>query len=176
MEQKKSSFSVALKYGIMAGLVSFIFSIILYLTALYLNQGLQWIAYLFLIGGIILSIKELRDKVQNGNITFGQGFGNGFYVTLVFTILSIIFSLLMTQVIAPDMMNEILKMSEQKMIDRGMSDEQVEIAMNWTRKFMTPMWMSAWILIWNVIVGVILSLIVAGILKKDNPNLQPPQA
>jgi len=171
---KRSAFSTALKYAIITGLASFIFSLITYSTGLYLNQAVNWLVYIILLAGLIFTVKDRRDKDLGGYMTFGEGFGAGFLFCVLFGVLSIIFSLIMMNFIAPDMISEIMKQTEQKMIDKGMSDDQIQLAMSYTKKFMTPAWMALWIMVGIGIFGCILSLIVAAVFKKDNPQLQPP--
>jgi drug/metabolite transporter (DMT)-like permease len=174
MEPKKSALSTALKYAIITALASFIFSIIIYATHMYLNSWIQWIGLVILLVGLIFVVRERRDKDLNGYITFGEAFSIGFLFCMVLSVFSVLINLLMTQVIAPDMMAEILKNTEQQMIDKGMPDDQIEMAMKYTRMFTTPMAQAIVGIIFTAFFGAILSLIVAAIFKKNNPNLQPP--
>ena len=174
MEPKRSPFSTALKYAIITGLASFIFSIITYVTNLYLNSAVNWLVYLILLAGLVFTVKDRRDKDLGGYITFGEAFGAGFLFCVLFAVLSAITSYIMIQFIAPDMITEILKQTEQKMIDKGLSDDQIQMAMGYTKKFMNPAWMVLWIVVGTAFFGCILSLIVAAIFKKNNPQLQPP--
>lgn len=174
MEPKKSAFSTALKYAIITALASFIFSLITYVTNLYLNNAINWLVYIILCAGLVFTVKDRRDKDLGGYITFGQAFSAGFLFCVLFAVLSGLLTYIMMQFIAPDMVAEILKQTEQKMLDRGMSDDQVQTAMGYTRKFMTPVWMVLWAVFFTALFGVIFSLIVAAIFKKNNPQLQPP--
>jgi hypothetical protein len=174
MEPKKSALSTALKYAIITALASFIFSIIIYATHMYLNSWIQWVGLVILLVGLIFTVKERRDKDLNGYITFGEAFNVGFIFCMILAVLSVLLNLLMTLVIAPDMMAEILKNAEQQMIDRGMTDEQIQMAMKYTRMFTTPVAQMIVGILFTAFFGAILSLIVAAIFKKNNPNLQPP--
>jgi hypothetical protein len=73
------------------------------------------------------------------------------------------------------MVGESLKQAEQNMIDKGMSDDQIQLAMTWTKQFMSPVWMTVWAMLGTAFFGCILSLIVAAIFRRDDPNL-PPRA
>ncbi|MCY7410399.1 MAG: DUF4199 domain-containing protein [Chitinophagales bacterium] len=175
METQKSAFSVALKYAIITALASFIFGIIMYVTNLYLNQAVSWLQYVILLAGIIFCVKDRRDKDLGGYITFGQGFSVGFLFCILTGLFSLITSYIMISFIAPDMIEQILKMTEQSMIDKGMSDDQISMAMGMTKKMMTPVWMSVWVMFFTAFFGAILSLIVAAIMRKENSQLQQPQ-
>jgi drug/metabolite transporter (DMT)-like permease len=176
MEKKKSVFSTALKYAIIVGLIGFIWGIIVYAAHLYLNSWYQWIGVGFMFIGLIFVVRERRDKDLGGFITFGQAFNVGFMFCMLLGVISILGNILLTQVIATDMMPEIMKYTEQKMVDKGMSDDQIAIAMKYTRMFTTPLMQAVIGILFTAILGAILSLITAAIFKKENPNLQAPQA
>jgi drug/metabolite transporter (DMT)-like permease len=174
MEPKKSAFSTALKYAIITALASFIFSLVIYLTHMYLNSWIQWVGLVILFIGLIFVVRERRDKDLNGYITFGEAFSAGFVFCMILAVLGVLTNLLMTQVIATDMMPEILKNAEQQMIDRGMPDDQIQIAMKYTKMFTTPMAQVIIGILFTAFFGAIFSLIVAAIFRKNNPSLQPP--
>src|SRR5256885_5559970 len=92
---KKSPIGVALKYAIITALASFIFSIITYVTKLYLNQAVNWLFYLILLAGLIFTVKDRRDKELGGYITFGEGFGTGFLFCIIYGVFSMITTLIM---------------------------------------------------------------------------------
>ncbi len=175
MEPQKSAFSTALKYAIITTLAGFIFAIIMYVTNLYLNQAVSWLQYAILLAGIIFTVKDRRDKDLGGYISFGQAFSVAFLFIILMAVMSVVTTYIMMNFIAPDMVDQILKSTEQKMIDKGMSDDQISVAMGYTKKFMTPVWMSVWVIVGTAIMGSILSLIVAAIFRKENKELQQPQ-
>ena len=175
METQRSAFSTALKYAIITALAMFIFSIIMYITGMYLNNGMNWITYIIMLAGLVFAVKDRRDKDLGGFISFGEGFKTGFVFCLLTGAMGAVFGLIMMNFIAPDMVDEILNKAEADMINKGVPDSQIEVAMEWTRKFMTPVWMVVWTLVMSALVGAILSLIVAAIFKKDNQQLRQPQ-
>ena len=176
MEKTKSAFSTALKYAIIVGLASFIWGLVIYLTHMYLNSWIQWVGLVILLIGLILVVRERRDKDLGGFITFGQAFSVGFLFCMLLSVFSVVSNLLMTRLIAPDMMTEIMKYSEQKMVDKGMTDDQIAMGMKFTEKMMAPGAQAIIIILFTAFFGAILALIVAAIFKKENPNLQTPQA
>lgn len=175
MENQKSAFSTALKYAIITALAMFIFSIIMYMTNLYLNNAMNWLNYIVMLAGLIFAVKDRRDKDLGGYISFGEAFKTGFIFCLITGAIGAVFGLIMMNFIAPDMMSEVLKKAETDMINKGLPDAQIQVAMEWTRKFTTPLWFTIWSLVFTMFFGTILSLIVAAIFKKDNQQLQQPQ-
>jgi hypothetical protein len=176
MEKQKSAFSTALKYAIIFALIGFIWGIFVYVAHLYLNSWYQWVGLVILLVGIIMVVRERRNKDLGGFINFGQAFSVGFIFSMLSGVIGILGNLLMTQVIATDMMPEILKYTEQKMVDKGMSDDQIAIAMKYTEMFTTPLMQAIIGIVFTAIFGAILSLIIAAVFKKENANLQAPQA
>ncbi|MBS1659170.1 MAG: DUF4199 domain-containing protein [Chitinophagales bacterium] len=175
MEKNKSSWGVVFKYAIITALASFIFSLLVYLMNLYTSNWINYLAYVILFAGLIFAVKEHRDKNLGGFITFGQAFGTGFLFCIITGLIGVVTGYILMHYIAPDMVDEIMKVTEQRMVEKGMSEDQVSVAMEWTRKFMTPTWFAIWSVIMTAIFGAILSLIVAAIFKRVNPNA-PPQA
>lgn len=175
MEPKKSAFSTALKYAVITALAMFIFSIILYITNMYLNQSMNWLSYAIMIAGLVFAVKDRRDKDLGGYISFGEAFKTGFLFCIITGAIGAVFSIIMMNFIAPDMIGEILKKAENDMIAKGLPDDQIKIAMEWTRKFTTPLMIAVWSIVGSAFLGAIFSLIVAAIFKKDNQQLQQPQ-
>ena len=145
------------------------------MTKLYLNQYISWLSYLILLVGIVFVVKARRDKDLNGFISFGEGFKTGFFMSFLTSLIVSVFSLIMLKFIAPDMVDNVLKVTEQRMVDKGLSDDQVNMAMEMTRKFMTPTWMFIAGLVLFTLFGTVASLIVAAIFRKEPQQLQQPQ-
>jgi hypothetical protein len=68
------------------------------------------------------------------------------------------------------LIQKILEKSEQQMLDQNTPDDQIEIAMEMTRKFTTPIFIAFTVIIAQVIMGLIFGLITAIFLKRENPN------
>lgn len=175
MQPQRSAFGTAIKYAIITALAMFIFSIITYATKLYLNQAVSWLNYVIVLAGLIFAVKDRRDKDLNGYITYGQAFSTGFLFCILVGVFAAISTYLMTAFIAPDMVAEMSKMQEQKLVEKGLDDQTVSKAMEMTNKFMTPGVISGFVLFFVVLIGTVLTLIVAAIFKRENNQLQQPQ-
>lgn len=173
MPTTKSSWGVAIKYAIITAIASFIFQIIMYATGTFTNKWLPYLGFVILIAGMVYAIKDRRDKELGGNISYGQAFGVGFQFCLILGLFSAILSYILFNFIAPDMVETILRQTETDMINRGMSDDQVKMGMEWTRKIVSPVGMVITSLISTLFFGAIISLIVAAIMKKENPMIPP---
>ena len=61
-EQNVTISNTAMRYGIIVGLISVIYSFILAMLDETMNRGLGAIAYLFLIGGMVMAFKYFKSK------------------------------------------------------------------------------------------------------------------
>jgi len=62
--------------------------------------------------------------------------------------------------------------AEEKLMERGLSDAQIEQAMEIQGKFLTPEMILVMGLFFGILFGFIVALIVTAITKKTNPELQ----
>ncbi len=172
-QQKKTSvFQNGLKYGLYTGVASVLFSLLLFSLDVSRESYLQWVSWVILIIGIVLATINYRDKINGGHITFGNAFMTGLYVVIVNSILVMIYSYMYFTWIDPGFTQAMLENVEQKLLDRGMSDEMIEQQLAMTEKFMKPGFMIFWGLFMSVIFGAIISLITSAILKKEDDSFK----
>lgn len=172
--QKPPMMSHILKWGLIISLTMVAFSIIIYVAGLSTNKAVGWVNYILMLVGAIFATKTYRDEKCGGYISFGRAFSFG-YLTLIFVgIVTAIYTYIFFKYIAPELIDEILKQVEDQMLSSGRTDEEVEMAMGYTKKFMNPDWMAIWVIGGTLFLGAILSLISAAIVKKENTELQSP--
>ncbi len=131
------------------------------------NSGLRWISVLLMFSGILFGTLQLRKKVNGGYLTYGQGFSAGFFMVLIITVVAVIATSIDIQ-LHPDYI-KCLKQSRINMINKGYTDQQIEMSMHYAQKFSTPGWIAFWILLFDLFFGTIISLITAGIATKKKP-------
>jgi len=97
-------------------------------------------------------------------MTIGQGVGIGFWMTLVSLLIGGLVTYVYANIIDPDTMQNFYEMQRIQMEERNVPDEQIEIALEWTRKLF-------WVFyaISGLAGGLIIALIVSIFTKKDNP-------
>jgi hypothetical protein len=162
MEPKKVTHLMA--GGILAG-VLILYSVILIVTDQLANQSLTWISYVFMIGLLIYFIREF-GKANENNKTFGELFSFGFkasaFATIILLAFQVIFNLLF-----PETQERIMEISREKMAeDPRVTDEQIEMALSFTKKFYL-VFLIAGTIFSTLIFGAIGSLIGAAITKKN---------
>jgi hypothetical protein len=150
--------------GILAG-VLILYSVILIVTDQLANQSLTWISYVFMIGLLIYFIREF-GKANENNKTFGELFSFGFkasaFATIILLAFQVIFNLLF-----PETQERIMEISREKMAeDPRVTDEQIEMALSFTKKFYL-VFLIAGTIFSTLIFGAIGSLIGAAVTKKN---------
>jgi Protein of unknown function (DUF4199) len=163
--------SVALRYGLMAGFVTVIYSFILYIGDLSQNKVLSMLGTIILIGGIVLAHKHFK-KENAGFMSYGQGLGIGSLVSAVVGLMSGIFMYIYIKFIDSAFLENMREVQIAELEKRNMSDEQIEQAMAMTDKMMNAEMMVVWSVVGTVLIGFFLSLIIAAITKHTRPEYE----
>ena len=171
MEEKNTSvFYNGLIWGVIIGLVSVIYSVLLYVFDQALNRTLGYLSLLILLGGLAYSMYYFRESVREGILSFGTAFGFGVVVVVTAGIIGQIYSYLLFTVIDPGLQDKMLEMAMDKMMEKGVPEDQIDQAMNITKKFMSPVFLAISGLVSTAIMGSILSVISAAIFKREAPE------
>jgi len=119
------------------------------------------------IGGIIIAIREDRDKQLGGFIGLGRCVGLGAKIGAVSGVLSAIFTILYTQVINPGYTESMKNAALEQYEKSGMSEEQIEMTMSIASKFMNPVAIGISAVVMSIIACVVISLIAGAFMKRD---------
>ncbi|MBN9297308.1 MAG: DUF4199 domain-containing protein [Filimonas sp.] len=167
MEKKPLSPPV---YGLVISIVLIIFGLIIQFTNQFQNKTLGYVSYAVLLIGIIIACVNYA-KQMNGNVTYGNVFAHGFKTTAVVIVIMAIYTALALKIIFPDMIDKILETSRTQM-EGKMADDQIEQALQMTRKFFLPFAIGGIIVIYGIL-GAIAAAIGAAVAKK-NPQVNTP--
>ncbi|MCX6240912.1 MAG: DUF4199 domain-containing protein [Bacteroidetes bacterium] len=171
MEEKKRSVSAnALNYGLIAGAAVIVYSLLLYIANLYMNQALGYVGYVILLGVMVWGTLDYRKKTEKGFMTYGQAFTSCFLIGLIAGILASVYMLVFAQFINPGLINEILDKARTQLQEKNLTEEQIEAALVYTRKFTSPLMMMIFGFLAYAVISAILSLLAAIFLKKDDPG------
>jgi hypothetical protein len=166
--QKNLLFKHAMNYGLIMGVALVILSLITYLAgAVKAPTWVSFINYAIMIGIIIWGTMKYRDEVLSGAISYGNALGFGVLISLFAGIIVAVFTYIQITLIDPDFISKMLAIVEEELVKRGMPDEQIEMAVEMQKKFMTPLIMTVSSLLGMVVMGFIFSLITSIFLKKE---------
>lgn len=171
MENQQTSVkSIILNYGLILGIITILFSVIIYAMQGVNLQPPLWqtiIGYLFSIGAIYMGIKKFKEI--NNNLSLGQAIKTGIGIALIGGILIAVFTFIFTKFIEPGFQGMLLEHAQEQMLESNpdVSDEQMEASLKITKMFTSPTLLLPIIVIGKLITGLIVSLIVGLIMKKD---------
>lgn len=169
MEEKPSTARVALKWGLILGLVLIVYSLLLFLTNTFGDSRLGWVSTALSIGGLVLAMREFRT-LNRGYMTYGEGVGIGTLTAAISGLLSALFTTFYTTIIDPNVMQQMVEKVRAQYEDRGMSDEQIDQAMSMVEKMQSPGITFAFSVIGAAVFGLLLSLIIAAIMRRNRAN------
>lgn len=131
-----------------------------------LNSPVKYVAYIPMVGCLLLAQKEFRDEQLGGYMTFSQGFSAGFRYAVFGGLLLAVFMYVYFAILSPEVLVKALEASESQMAAKGMTSAEVDKAINISKKY-GPVIGAFGVAIWYAIAGSIVGLIGAAILKNE---------
>ncbi|KAA9327004.1 DUF4199 domain-containing protein [Hymenobacter busanensis] len=163
--------SVGIRYGVLLGIVSIIFSLLLFMTNSD-QSPLRWAGLLISVAAIWLAHGYFK-KHNGGFMSFGQGLTIGLVMSVVSGVLSSIFSYIYMTFIDPSYMERLMEKTRTEMEAKGtMSDEQIDQAMSMMNKFSGGPMTLVFGILGALIIGLLISLIVSAITKHNRPEFE----
>ena len=159
------------KYGLIAGVASIIWTLIMYLTGVDKSDManiVNWVAMAVILIFVVLAVKEQRD-MNKGYITFGNAFKTSFLTFLISGVIGCAYYYIHTAMIDPSLIEYMRDKAMDEMANKNIPEDQIDIAMKYTNMFLSPGALTAMGFLFNLIIGAIAGLIVAAIMKKDPP-------
>ena len=176
MENNRTQNKISFTYGAICGLISIVLFLLFYFMGTDIqSKAPQYLSYAVLAIVIILGIKSYRDQDLGGNISYSKALGTGTLIALYSGLISAAFSVVFFMYIAPDMIDQIIAAAQENMVKQGLSEEQMQMGIDWTRKFMQPSWLFVFSVITNVFLGFVFSLLIAVFLKKEDTPFNSTQ-
>jgi len=168
MEEKMSTKNgLLIQYGLILTIVSIIYTLAVYYTGHMYSPWAQYPTYLLIAAVIFLAQKKLAEINGNGGLSYGKALGFGVMLSLVAAVFLVVFNYLFYAVIAPEAIQQGIDFAEQALLERGIPDDQVEIALEMQKKFMTTPYMVGIGLFGTVLIGLLVSLITSIFTKKE---------
>ncbi len=160
--------SVAMKWGIINGLIGIIFFLILDFTGLS-QSPVQYFGLVITIAIIFLAHKEFKD-LGDGFMSYGKGLGIGTLISVISSAISSLFMYVYVSFVNPAYIDAVKDKQITDMQNRGMSDAEIDQAMQFSSGFMSPVAITIFAVIGGIFFGFILSLLVSIFTKNNNPE------
>ena len=165
-----STKSVAIKWGVIGGLVGIIFFVILDLSGLGFSS-VRWVGLIFPFILIFLAHREFKNE-GDGYLSYGQGLGIGTLYSLIGSIVSSIFTFVYVSYINTNYIDLAREETMMQWEEQGMSQAQIDQATPMMETFNSPMGMLIMGIIIGTFMGFIISLIVSIFSKNQAPELR----
>ena len=168
MEDQPKTSKIGLNYGIILGVVLILIQVIMYVTGMFF-EGKQWpmyVYYLIFPVTIILGIKTYKAN-NGGFLTLGQALKVGISIAAISGLLFAIYNAIFNLVIDPGFAEQMLDITREKLAENpNMTEEQIEMSIDWARKLGGPVIGGAFFIVMSVFFGFIYSLIGGLIMQK----------
>lgn len=170
MEQPTTSARVALKFGLIAGVILMIQNVLINVTEQYMNTWLSSpIQIIVLSVCMVLAMREFKAG-NDGFMNYGQGLGIGTLMGAVSGVLFSIYYYVYNEFIDPALKINIMSKVREQFENQGMSDEQIDTALTMTQKFSSPGFGFIFGVLGMILFAFIISLIVSAFQKNEKPT------
>lgn len=162
--------STGIRYGLIAGVIGIVYFLILSLAGQDMTSGgWNWLNYIITIVILVLAHKYYKENTD-GFMSYGQGIGITFWIGIISSAISNVFMYVYIKFVDTSFIEMIKEKQIESMQERGMSDEQIDQAMQFASMFTTPEAMFIMGLIGGIIGTVIIGLIVTIFTQKRAPE------
>lgn len=174
MENQNLSTKTMLTYGFYLGISGIFLSLLNYSFGDMFKQhwSVQVANFIFLVLFIVLGIKAFKES-NTGLLKLGQAIKIGLGISLIGAIIGVIYLFIFIYVIEPDFMTKMAEFQQQTMYDKfpDMPEEQLEKAIEMSKKFSTPSAMALMSIVITLFIGLLIALIAGLIMKKEETEL-----
>ena len=163
--------SVGVRYGLLTGLVSIIFSVILFVTQND-QSPIRWLGLLILVGAMVMAHNAYK-RAHSGYMNYSEGLGIGAIMGGVSGVLGTVFNFLYVKFIDPEYMSRLMETTRTKMEEKGgMSDAQIDQAVSMMQKFSSGGWMMVFGVVGSLLFGFLIALVVSAFTKNSKPEFE----
>ena len=171
MESNISVYKANFFSGLIMGLITVIYTLILYAIDFMFNPYQGYVFYIVQAVVLFIFIKSYRENYKNGYIMYGQAFASGIVISLFTAIIYAIFIYILYTFIDTDLVNKQLAFIEETFVKAGLPQAIIDSGLKMQKKFLQPAIYAPTKLLSSLLTGTILSLFVAIFIKKENNAL-----
>ncbi|WP_128544349.1 DUF4199 domain-containing protein [Larkinella soli] len=168
MEEQPSTARLALKWGVISGVISMVYTTALYISGQFTNTALTWLSLVISVVLIVMAMREYRS-LNNGFMSYGEGLSLGTLLTVIGALIATTYNFIYTTFIDTTIRQQVLDQARANMEDQGMSDEQVEQAIELAQRLQSPGLQFLFGILVSAFFGLLISLVVAAFLRRNKP-------
>ena len=168
MENQVKSKSFIVNNGLILGVATILLSVTTYAVGMHLEPhwSVEVVSYIIFIGLIIFGIKKFKEA--NGSfLSFGQAVKIGVGIGVLAGLIASVYHYIFMTYIEPEYMTQLTEIANQKLLEEGMSEEDIDATNAMTDGFKSPSMVVAMGIIVSAIGGFIVSAIAGAIMKKS---------
>lgn len=173
MENQNSATKIMVKFGVILGVLTVLVSVMNYSFGNIYEPhwSVKVLEILLMVGVIVYGLREFK-QLNNNFLSIGQSIKTGLGISLIASIIGIVYLFLFMNVIEPDFMMKMEEFQQKIMYEKfpDMSEEQLEQTLTMTKKLSTPSMTAMFSLIGSLFFGLIISLVVGLIMKNEEPQ------
>lgn len=167
--EKVSSARIALKWGLINGILSILLTTILYNTQIWENFSVSFMLSISLTFCILFFALSEFKSLNNGFMTFSEGLGLGTLTLATGGILGVIYDFIYKKYIDSNIISLQLEKAQEQYEAMGMSEDQIEKSIEKAQQYSNSGVSFLLAFLFVIFFGFLCSLIMAAILKKDKP-------
>ena len=171
MEEKPSLLKSAMNYGAMLGIVLIAVSLIFYLLDITDSTISTITTSVVTLGGIYYIQIHYRMNVLGGYMSYGEALGVGTVSMIFASVISAFYLYIFLTFIDASQIDIAMEQAYNDMVERGMEEEQINQAMEFSTMLMTPGMMAVMGFLGSAFFGFIFSLITSIFTKKQDPSI-----
>jgi FtsH-binding integral membrane protein len=162
--------AAGIRYGLIGAVVSIAWFLVMSVAGMNMQGPAQYVSWIVVIVLIVLAHKYFKDN-GDGYMSYGQGIGIAFWYGLVSGVIGSIFTYIYVKFVDTTFMDNIRDQQLEAFEKQGMSDAQIEQAMQFSSMFTKPEMMLVMGLIGGIILSVVVGLIVTIFTQKKSPEM-----
>jgi hypothetical protein len=166
--QKISFWKNNMNFGAITGFAIIIVTVLLYFLNISQNFAVSVIVYVIQIAAIVIGTRYLRDKILNGNITYGKALSSGTMISIFAAIIIAFYMFIFLKFIDPGELDKIFSLMEDNLYKQGLPEDQIEMALDMSRKFTTPFTIAIGTVFSYGLWGFFFSLITSAFIRKKS--------
>ncbi|HOU95737.1 MAG TPA: DUF4199 domain-containing protein [Bacteroidales bacterium] len=176
MEKTTSVWKANLTNGLILGLISVVYTLVMYFLDLSFNRVQGYVFLLIEIVLLYFMLKSYRDNYLYGYIKYGQSVGAGVVIFVYYSIIAAIFAYILYKFIDPGLKDKQLAMVEEMLVKRGTPQQAIDASLAMQKKLLVPEIIALSSIFSNILYGTIMSLLVSAFIKKEgNPLIDIPE-